>query len=319
MSVKNPSFTSGFAKDINGMLQFKKALGREPASYSDALLCFDRFCAKNYPEENILTQEIAFAWCSDGRAENQCPHRMHAIREFGKYLSSFGEEAYVLPSALIPNERADLPYLLTDRELQLFFEASDQYPHRDNSPLVEYTVPTIFRLIYSCGLRPPEARKLERADFDFSHNNIYIRESKRRKDRRIVVNPDIMVMCRKYDSLAHVRFPERTAFFPNQHGMTYSHEWLTEAFHKCWRISGIGDARGSCTPYDLRHNFATRTLMRWVSEGKDLGNLIPYLSTYMGHASFNSTFYYVHLLPEKIAAMDFMKSAGIIPEVPNED
>ena len=68
-----------------------------------------------------------------------------------------------------------------------------------------------------------------------------------------------------------------------------------------------------------RHNFATRTLMRWVSEGKDLGNLIPYLSTYMGHASFSSTFYYIHLLPEKLAAMDFMKSAGIIPEVPNED
>lgn len=319
MSTRNPSFTSGFSKDINEMLLFKESLGRESSSYSDNLLCFDRFCLKNYPEATILTQEIAFAWCQSGKSEKQCPHRMHAIREFGKYLSLMGKETYVLPTALIPNERTELPYLLTDKELQLFFEASDRYPHRDNSPLLEYTVPTIFRLIYSCGLRPPEARNLERADFDFRHNIIYIRESKRRKDRRLVVNPDIMTMCRKYDSIAHIRFPERTVFFPNQHGKPYSHEWLTEVFHKCWDISGIGDARGSCTPYDLRHNFATRTLMRWISDGKDVGNLLPYLSTYMGHASFASTFYYIHLLPEKLAAMDFMKSAGIIPEVPYEE
>lgn len=57
--------------------------------------------------------------------------------------------------------------------------------------------------------------------------------------------------------------------------------------------------------------------MRWISEGKDLDVYIPYLCAYMGHASFKSTYYHVHLLPEKLAAMDFMKSAGIIPEVPH--
>lgn len=318
MTFGQYEYGSGFAPDICTMLSYKEALGHKASSYAASLLCFDRFCASNFPGDAILTQEISFAWCLDGRKDQMCAYRMHAVREFGKYLASVGRCAYVLPSALIPNKKADLPYLLTDRELEGFFRASDRYPHRANSPLVEYVVPVIFRLIYACGLRPQEARRLKCANLDYQKNAIYIEESKWCKDRRLLVNGEIMRMCRKYDAIAEMRFPGRTAFFQNQYGEMYGHEWLTETFHKCWKLSGIGDAKGSCVPYDLRHNFATRTLMRWVSEGRDLDACIPYLCAYMGHASFNSTYYYIHLLPERLAAMDFMKPVGIIPEVPHE-
>ena len=72
-------------------------------------------------------------------------------------------------------------------------------------------------------------------------------------------------------------------------------------------------------PYTFRHNFATRTLMRWAEEGKDFGAYLPYLSSYMGHASFHSSYYYVHLLPEKLGNASFMDTHGIIPEVPHEE
>lgn len=317
MTVGKNTFSSGFAPDMYGMLSYKEALGHKVNSYAAELLCLDRFCQKTYPDEEVLTQEISFAWCLDGKKEGMCEHRMHFIREFGKYLAAVGKTAYVLPSALIPNRKADLPYLLTDDELRRFFDAADSYPHRSNSPLVEYTVPVIFRLIYACGLRPQEARKLKRGDFDYKKNTVYIEESKWCKDRRLVVDQKIMEMCQKYEAIANAMFPRRTAFFPNRYGGEYGHEWLTETFHKCWELSGIGDARGRCVPYDLRHNFATRTMMRWLSEGRELDACIPYLCAYMGHASFRSTYYYVHLLPEKLAPMDFMKSAGIIPEVPH--
>ena len=319
MNSESFEYASGFATEIRGMLLFKEALGYKPSSFAADLLCFDRFCVERYPDENILTQEIAFAWCMDGKKDHMAPHRMHKIRELGKYLASTGRAAYVLPSVLIPNKKAELPYLLTDSEIKDFFSAADDYPHRGNSPLVEYTVPVIFRLIYACGMRPQEARLLKRGDFDYRKNSIYIEESKWCKDRRLIVDAPLMDMCRKYDVIANGRFPERTAFFPNQYGEFYSHEWLTGTFHKCWELSGIGNTRGICVPYDLRHNYATRTLMRWVSEGKDLDAYIPYLCAYMGHASFKSTYYYVHLLPEKLAALDFMKSKGIVPEVPHEN
>lgn len=318
MNFGQYEYNSGFAPDICTMLSYKEALGHKASSFAPSLLCFDRFCTQRFPNENILTQEISFAWCLDGRKEQMCTYRMHTIREFGKYLVAVGKTAYVLPTALIPNKKADLPYLLTDQELEAFFRAADNYPHRANSTLIEYTVPVIFRVIYACGLRPQEARKLKRSDFDYQKNTIYIEESKWCKDRRLPVNEAVMSMCRKYDIIAGTKFPERSAFFPNQYGEMYKHEWLTETFHKCWELSGIGNAKGPCVPYDLRHNFATRTLMRWISEGKELDAYIPYLCAYMGHASFNSTYYYIHLLPEKLAAMDFMQATGVIPEVPHE-
>ncbi len=83
--------------------------------------------------------------------------------------------------------------------------------------------------------------------------------------------------------------------------------------------NGADAGRGSCTPYAFRHNFATRTLMRWVEEGKDLNTCIPYLCAYMGHATFSATFYYVHLLPERLSRMDFTHLSGIIPEVIDEE
>ena len=64
------------------------------------------------------------------------------------------------------------------------------------------------------------------------------------------------------------------------------------------------------------HNYATRTLARWVDEGRDLGVWLPYLSAYMGHATYTATAYYVHLLPQRIAATGLTAADGIIPEPP---
>lgn len=51
--------------------------------------------------------------------------------------------------------------------------------------------------------------------------------------------------------------------------------------------------------------------------------LMPYLSTYMGHSELDSTFYYIHLLPDRLlksARIDWHQFDGIYGEVPeNED
>jgi integrase len=77
-----------------------------------------------------------------------------------------------------------------------------------------------------------------------------------------------------------------------------------------------GDVAPGSTPYTLRHNYATRTLARWVDEGRDLGVWLPYLSAYMGHATSTETAYYIHLLPQRIAATGLTAADGIIPEPP---
>ena len=51
--------------------------------------------------------------------------------------------------------------------------------------------------------------------------------------------------------------------------------------------------------------------------GADVAAMLPYLSRYMGHATFESTYYYVHTSPEFMAgyAQITGKSQSLLPEV----
>lgn len=307
-------FCSGFALHIYNILKQRSILGYTINDYQNRLANFDQFCATNFKSETVLTQKIVFAWCNDAQG-NGGANRACIMRAFGKHLILAGEDAYILPPAFFPKKKPALPYILTDTELKQFFEATDQIPHSKSSPLIEYTLPVVFRLQYACGMRPQEARCLQRTDVNFNSETIYIADGKHYKDRRLSVDLQVMEMCRKYDRIAEIIIPNRTYFFQSPTGGTYTNAWLSGSFRKCWAISGNVTKFSGCSPYSFRHRYATETLMRWMEEGKDLDVWIPYLSAFMGHKSFSATYYYIHLLPKRFARIDAMHIANIIPKV----
>ena len=312
-------FQSSFAQRIDNLLEHRKLMGREISDYQKHLKNFDQFCLKNYPAETALTQGLAFAWCNEAQGKGtSATKRACILRNFGRYLSLAGEQAYIMPQMFFPTPKPAPPYILTDNELKKFFEATDSY-HLYRNPLLEYTVPVIFRLQYSSGMRPQEVRKLRCVDFNFTDKTIYIAEGKHRKDRKLAIDTNTMELCKKYDWIANTLISGRKYFFQSPSGGVYSNSWLSQTFHKCWEKSGNGNDRGVCVPYDLRHNYASRVLMRWLEEGKDLNVWLPYLSTYMGHDNFKATFYYINLLPERLANTAFTCLNGILPEVQNEE
>ena len=313
-------FKSGLGADMSDMLDFKEALGHSRSSYVGSLQQFDNFCSIKHPNATELTREVVDDYCrgwDDGRPRNA--NCMRTVREFGKYLSSIGRPAYVLPSKFIPKNHPETPYPISDEELRRFFLATDSLESNKNNRLLEYIVPTIFRLQLACGMRPQEVRKLECADFDFNKNTIYITKGKKNKDRLLSVSQEVMDLCRKYDCIAKRLRPDRRYFFPSVRGEAYGSDGLVRMFHICWEMGGNNTSGKSCTPYDLRHAFATRTLMKWIEDGRDLGTYLPYLSAYMGHDRFQDTLYYVHLLPDRLAKMPFMDVSDIIPKAGDED
>jgi integrase/recombinase XerD len=106
------------------------------------------------------------------------------------------------------------------------------------------------------------------------------------------MSEDMLELCKKYDVLAG----ERNWFFEYKDA-AYRTQWMTMQFHHCWKASGLIKL-GNPRPYDLRHAFVSRNLMRWIDNGNDITALLPFLSTYMGHSEIKSTLYYGHLLPE---------------------
>ena len=46
-------------------------------------------------------------------------------------------------------------------------------------------------------------------------------------------------------------------------------------------------------PHDLRHRFAVTRLATWYRENADVQAMLPLLATYLGHAHYSDTAYYV--------------------------
>ena len=307
------TFTSNFAPHITAMLEWRTSLGHSPRDMTNAMTGFDRFCASHYPGETVLTRELATAWCRDTATGTWGAYRSRAVRESGKYLQLIGVDGFIVPSAWIARPARGLPHMFTDDELAAFFRAADSIDAEYRSPFREYTIPVIFRLILGAGLRPPEARRLRRRDIDAGNAMVMIERSKRNKDRRVPVTGDLAGLLARFDHLADLRRPGREWFFEDKPGRQYSPSWLIAGYHLCCELAG-GIAPAS-TPYALRHNYATRTLMRWVEEGRDIEAWLPCLAAYMGHQKYSSTAWYVHLLPGRLAATGLTSAAGIIPAV----
>ena len=54
-----------------------------------------------------------------------------------------------------------------------------------------------------------------------------------------------------------------------------------------------------------------------MENGADLEAMLPYLSRYMGHATFESTYYYIHTSPDFMDSYAALTRTGqsVLPEV----
>jgi hypothetical protein len=64
--------------------------------------------------------------------------------------------------------------------------------------------------------------------------------------------------------------------------------------------AGLKPRSASCRPrlHDLRHGFAVNTILDGYRDGKEPGNRIALLSTYLGHVDPVSTYWYLSAAPE---------------------
>lgn len=310
-------FESRFAGRLEDMIEFKTALGYSRSTYFSQAVSFDKLCSLSFSAASVLTKELVIQWAN---AQNPGFHgRACFIRGFGKYLVSVGEEAYILPDKYTGGRTVFMPYIFTDRELTGLFLEIDHFESKD--PFQSYLLSVIFRLIYTCGLRPNEGRRLRRSSVNLLTGEILITETKMKKDRIVVMSDDMLRLADSYAKLRDTAFPDSEYFFPNKNGQPYSASWLQSKFKDSFAASNADidpDALPPVRVYDLRHRFASAALHRWLDEGKDLYSRLPYLRTYMGHRELSATAYYIHLLPENLvrsAGIDWDALRNMIPEV----
>ena len=299
--MRRYTYASTVAPQIEEFVAVRLASDRLSDSYGMYLHLFDAFCAREFPDADRLTQEMVDRWCEPRATEqaNSCRARCQPAVSLIKFLRDRGETDVVPPELPRRQETGHVPHAFTDEELSEFFRLCDRYEpegHMDEARRLRtmYTVPVLFRLLWSSGIRTTEARLLRRDLVDLDEGTLMVVEGKGKSERLVALHPSMLGIMREYDARMEEVMPGRTYFFPNGTDTCLTPGWVWKRFREVW--DEVSEERA--TPYQLRHCFATTCINRLVGRGLEGLNDLEWVSKAMGHSSADITMKsYYHIVP----------------------
>lgn len=310
---------------VKQFLDYKRDIGYQYLTSERYLNEFTKYMKKKTPEAVLPDKDIILGYLD---TKKQVPGSLYGttavLREFSRYLINQGyKEIYVIPPKRTPKLRPEQPYFFTQKEIEQFFQECDLTKAHSSFKGRHLVLPSLFRLLYCCGLRCKEVRMLLCKDVHLEHGYLDIIQSKGPKSRRIFISNELIDYLAEYDFQIEMIFPNRTYFFPHTISKNYDSGFITSNFRRIWKRAYPDFKEEFTRPraYDFRHHFVWANLNFWAKERKDVNAMLPYIVRYMGHQHLSSTLYYFHFVPEFFYTYTDMskKLEDILPEVPYEE
>ena len=160
-------------------------------------------------------------------------------------------------------------------------------------------VRVLLSLGYGCGLRAGEVVRLKVKDIDRAQNIIRIEQSKGRKDRHVMLSPEMLGLLREWWKARPTRWdagvrPEERLLFPGRKpGKPMTTRQLSRLFHEAADAAGI---KKKVTLHALRHSFATQLLERNTDIRK--------IQALLGHDKLDTTARYTRVATGMIASIE---------------
>jgi len=157
-------------------------------------------------------------------------------------------------------------------------------------------VRVLLSLGYGCGLRAGEVVRLKVKHIDRAQNIIRVEQSKGRKDRNVMLSPEMLTLLRQWWKVRPTRWDasmpleERWLFPGRKPEQPITTRQLGRLFHEA--ADGAGIKKGVCL-HTLRHSFATHLLER----GAD----IRIIQALLGHDKLETTARYTRVATGMIA------------------
>lgn len=294
------AFASALATSIDRYVSLQHSLGyqfRKQAASLQTFLAYVRSARAQGPLSHTLALEcvMASALTPNGRAI-----RYAVIRRFAEYHAAFDSQTASFDRRALPRSRAiPPPRILSDEELGSLMSACERVSTKQ--PSRGQTLAAIVGLLASTGLRSGEAVRLDRSDVDLISGVLQIRKTKFRKDRLVPVHTTTLHALRNYarhrDRACPT--PKSPAFFISTRGTRLLKGGLYYGFEQACMLAGLNaHATKALRPHDLRHRFAVTRLAEWHRQKVDVQSMLPLLATYLGHARYSDTAYYITAAPE---------------------
>lgn len=268
-------------------------------------LLYWRSCGRPWP----IPGSLVLNWIAVG-ADRQHPyrdrHRYYTARAFLRQVR-ISEPGTVIPENIYrPLFRRRIPHLFSDQEVDRLMIAASELYHC--SALRRHTLSALLGLLASTGLRIGEAIALNLNDVHLDEDipHLVIEESKFGKSRCVVLHPSTAEHLRSYlrerDRLLHGRNVDH--LFTNRHNGHLDYNSQRQAFCRLLTRARIKAPPGQRAPslHCFRHTFVVKRLTLWHREHKDVQQLLPHLSVYLGHLGPANTYWYLSCAPELLEA-----------------
>ena len=176
-----------------------------------------------------------------------------------------------------PKKDRKLPVVLSKEEVKKTLDATSNIKHK-----------AILMLMYSGGLRV-EIIRLRPEDIDANRKLIYIRASKGRKDRYILLSDVALQTLREYWKKEK---PQKWLFPGWNKEKHITSRTVQKIFQNACRKAGINK---NVSVHSLRHSFATHLLESGIN--------LRYIQELLGHKSSKTTEIYTHVSTKDLRAI----------------
>lgn len=277
-------------QDVHEYLSMRRNLGFKLREAGKALLDFVTFMEQHHA--NYITAALALAWAQQP-ANVQPAHwakRLSYVRGFARYRCASDPRTQIPSSGLLPFQpKRARPYLYSDEEINSLLYAALNMSHRYNScALLPWVYYCLFGLLSVTSLRIGEAKNLKVQDVDLEAAVLTIRDAKFGKTRLIPLHSSTSKVLADYIIRRQRHWSGRSVssyLFVSSWGNRLDSAQIHRAFYVLSRQVGLRGESDSHGPrlHDLRHRFATNTLVNWYRSGQDPERRLPLLSAYLGH------------------------------------
>lgn len=278
-------------------IEMRQGLGYQLEREAVQLPLFARFVVENGQE--YVTVRLALEWAAQtpsGSAQ-QSGRRIGWIRQLTRFLSAHDQRTEI-PSTVLAvrvGSKRSTPYIYSDNDVIALMRACESY-----RGLMAKTSATLIALLAVTGMRIGEVIALNRNDIDTDQQQLTIRSGKFGKARRLPLSPSTCEALVRYgderDQVHHQS--DSPAFLLSLKGKRLIYKNVHFQFHRLVTQVGLGDCVPRPRLHDMRHSFAVETLTRWYADDLEIEPRLPMLSTYLGHLSPSSTYWYLTATPK---------------------
>jgi len=290
---------------VREYLNLRRSLGFKLQETGRLLLAFVKFLEEQ--RSSYITTRLALAWAQQPASVQpaQWAHRLSVVRTFARHRSATDPRTQIPPPGLLPFQpKRTRPYLYSEEEIRSLLRAALRMPYRyERGKLRPWAYHCLFGLLSVSGLRLGEARHLELQDVDLKAEMLTIRGAKFGKTRLVPLHASTCTVLADYLARRQGHWAGRTVstyLFVSSRGNRLDVGDIHRTFYALSRQIGLRGPSDRHGPrlHDMRHRFATNTLVHWYRSGQDAERRLPWLSAYLGHVHVSDTFWYLSACPE---------------------